>query len=153
MGLTPQENEPRPRRIDDVSASLHATTVVIGDKALAICGPSGSGKSGVAAQIIAMDAGLVCDDLTIIRRDGDRLIAAAPPEAIQGIELRGFGIVAVPLSGPMSLAGLLWLGPSSARYPVPETIDILGCPVPILRHPSTFDVAAKAFLWMRGGAG
>ncbi len=58
-----------------------------------IAGPSGSGKSDLALRLLDRGFTLVSDDRTIVRKDGDRLIASAP-ETIKGkLEIRGIGIV------------------------------------------------------------
>lgn len=76
---------------------LHATTVALGeDRGLLILGPSGSGKSALALQLMALGAGLVADDQTEIHQEGGALIATCPP-AIRGlIEARGVGILNAP---------------------------------------------------------
>ena len=53
---------------------LHASAVAIEGRAVLITGPSGSGKSGLALDIIALGARLVADDGVILRREGERLI-------------------------------------------------------------------------------
>jgi hypothetical protein len=64
------------------------------------------------------------------------------------MELRGLGLVPVPLAAPAPVAAVLLLAPSVARLPEPETTDLLGVPVPLLRHPYRFDLAAKVMLWL-----
>ena len=58
-----------------------------------ITGPSGSGKSDLALRLLDRGFTLVSDDQTIVRRDGDRLIASAPPTIAGKLEIRGIGIV------------------------------------------------------------
>ena len=60
--------------------TVHASTVAIDGRAVLISGPSGSGKSDLALRLIDRGFTLVSDDQTIVSRDGDRLIASAPPE-------------------------------------------------------------------------
>lgn len=83
---------------------IHGTCVALGRRAALLRGPSGSGKSDLALRFLflarrgpaALDPpALVADDQVSIRRDGDRILAAAP-ESIQGqMEVRGVGIVGV----------------------------------------------------------
>ncbi|MEI9887595.1 MAG: hypothetical protein WDN08_14060 [Rhizomicrobium sp.] len=56
---------------------LHAATLVPpdGEGAVAICGPSGMGKSTAAAALCARGWRLVADDLTRIALDGARIVA------------------------------------------------------------------------------
>ena len=58
-----------------------------------ISGPSGSGKSDLALRLLDRGFTLVSDDQTIVRKDGDRLIASAPPTIKGKLEIRGIGIV------------------------------------------------------------
>ena len=49
-------------------------------RAVLIAGPSGSGKSDLALRLLDRGFTLVSDDQTIVRRDGDRLIASRPAD-------------------------------------------------------------------------
>lgn len=85
---------------------VHATTVSVEGRGLLIIGPSGSGKSALALQLIALGAKLVADDRTILSKGPDGLLANCPI-AIQGmIEARGMGILQLPFvdTSPICLA-------------------------------------------------
>ena len=58
--------------------SVHGTSVAIGGRAALITGPSGSGKSDLALRLIDRGFTLVSDDQTVVRRDGERLLASGP---------------------------------------------------------------------------
>ena len=58
-----------------------------------ITGPSGSGKSDLALRLLDRGFALVSDDQTIVKRDGDRLLASPPPTIAGKLEIRGIGIV------------------------------------------------------------
>ncbi len=58
-----------------------------------ITGPSGSGKSDLALRLLDRGFTLVSDDQTIVKRDGNRLLASAPPTIAGKLEIRGIGIV------------------------------------------------------------
>lgn len=75
------------------SETVHASTVALDGRAVLISGPSGSGKSDLALRLIDRGYTLVSDDQTIVRREGDRLIASAPPTISGKLEIRGIGIV------------------------------------------------------------
>jgi len=132
----------------DDCVSLHATAIASDGAAILLCGPSGAGKSGLAAQLIATGVGLISDDVTIVRREGSALIACAPPDGPEAMELRGIGIAPVPRHPPAPLRAALLLARSTARLPEAEHWPILGLPVPVLRHPYRFDTAAKLMIWL-----
>lgn len=75
---------------------VHASSVVIDNKAVLLRGPSGSGKSDLALRLIEQGATLLSDDYVTLRQE-DGMIIARPPETIMGlIEVRGLGILRLP---------------------------------------------------------
>jgi serine kinase of HPr protein (carbohydrate metabolism regulator) len=82
------------------STTVHASAVLVGARAALIRGPSGSGKSRLALELIAAArtgllpfARLVADDRVHLEAAGDRLLAR-PAEALAGlIEVRGAGLL------------------------------------------------------------
>jgi serine kinase of HPr protein (carbohydrate metabolism regulator) len=78
---------------DDAAVLLHASCVSIGGRGVLITGPSGAGKSDLALRLIDAGAVLVADDCTLVRRDGDTLLARSPATIAGRIEVRGVGII------------------------------------------------------------
>ncbi|MEM8791319.1 MAG: serine kinase [Pseudomonadota bacterium] len=71
---------------------LHASAVAINGKGVLILGPSGSGKSALAADLISRGATLISDDQTLVSPAKPPLLSA--PDSIKGlIELHGTGLV------------------------------------------------------------
>ena len=87
------------------SGNVHATALVVGETGVLITGPSGSGKSRLAMDFLqaAAAAGrftaLVSDDQVMLAVAGGRVIASAPQSTSGLIELRGTGILRVPVLG------------------------------------------------------
>jgi HPr kinase/phosphorylase len=118
---------------------VHASAVLVGERALLIRGPSGSGKSRLAFALldaartgILRYARLVADDRVRIFATGGRLLAAAP-ETIRGmIEVRGLGIRRLDCE-PLALVGFIVdLGaPDGVRLPEARSgeTEILGVKV------------------------
>ena len=71
--------------------TVHASTVAADGRAVLITGPSGSGKSDLALRLLDRGFTLVSDDQTIVRRDGDRLLASPPPNIAGKLEIRESG--------------------------------------------------------------
>ncbi|RJL18008.1 HPr kinase/phosphorylase [Paracoccus siganidrum] len=115
---------------------LHATTVAVEGRGLLILGPSGSGKSSLALQLMAVGAVLVADDRTDVAVEGGRLIARAP-QALRGrIEARGVGILDAPVSGPVPLALAVDLGRAEdQRLPPFRSHSVAGMSLPLVLGP------------------
>jgi serine kinase of HPr protein (carbohydrate metabolism regulator) len=115
------------------SETLHASTVALDGRAVLISGPSGSGKSDLALRLIDRGFTLVSDDRTIVGRDGDGLIASAPPAIAGKLEIRGIGIVDMPHVDNVPVALLVELTSDIQRLPDDNpTRSILGLAVPLV---------------------
>src|SRR5436853_4152411 len=75
--------------------TIHASTVASEGRAVLITAPSGSGKSDLALRLLDRGFSLVSDDQTVVKRDGDKLLASPPPNIAGKLEIRGIGIVDV----------------------------------------------------------
>lgn len=99
------------------SETVHASTVALKGRAVLISGPSGSGKSDLALRLIDRGYTLVSDDQTIVRRDGDLLIASAPPTIAGKLEIRGVGIVEMEAASDVPIALYVELTSEIMRLP------------------------------------
>ena len=113
--------------------TLHASTVAIDGRAVLITGLSGSGKSDLALRLLDRGFTLVSDDQTIVKRDGNRLIASAPPTIAGKLEIRGIGIVDVDHLENMPVALLVELTGEIQRMPDDSRErPILGVTLPLI---------------------
>lgn len=118
------------------SITLHASCVAIGDQAVLLRGPSGSGKSDLALRLIDQGAVLVADDLVVLSRTGAGALHAAPPPPLLGLlEVRGIGPMRLPCRplAPLRLAVDLVPAEAIERVPLPREEAFLGCRLPLLR--------------------
>ena len=99
------------------SETIHASTVASDGRAVLISGPSGSGKSDLALRLLDRGFTLVSDDQTIVRRDGDRLLASAPPTIKGKLEIRGIGIVEMDIVTDVPVALFVELTSEIMRLP------------------------------------
>ena len=99
------------------SENLHASCVAIDGRAVLIAGPSGSGKSDLALRLLDRGFALVSDDQTIVRREGDRLVATAPPNIAGKLEVRGIGIVEIDRLSDAPVALIVELTSDIQRLP------------------------------------
>ena len=113
--------------------TLHASTVAKDGRAVLISGPSGSGKSDLALRLLDRGFTLVSDDQTIVRKDGERLVASAPPTIAGKLEVRGIGIVEMDRTDNVPVALIVELTSDIQRLPDDSRErPILGIPLPFV---------------------
>jgi serine kinase of HPr protein (carbohydrate metabolism regulator) len=113
--------------------TVHASTVAIDGRAVVISGPSGSGKSDLALRLLDRGFTLVSDDRTIVKREGDRLLASVPPNIAGKLEIRGIGIVDVETVNDVPIALLVELTSDIQRLPDDNRErPILGVGLPLI---------------------
>jgi serine kinase of HPr protein (carbohydrate metabolism regulator) len=121
--------------------TLHASTVAADGRAVLITGPSGAGKSDLALRLLDRGFALVSDDQTIVKRDGDRLLASPPPNIAGKLEVRGIGIVDMAIVTDQPVALIVELTSDIQRLPDDERErQILGVAVPLV----TIDASAAS---------
>jgi hypothetical protein len=117
---------------------MQASAVAIGGRALLIEGTPGSGKSSLALALIDRGAGLIGDDGVTLAATGAGCLIASPPPNIAGlIEVRGVGLVRLPVAQPAPVALILTLGgpaPAPVRLPLAPlpARAIAGVAIPVL---------------------
>jgi HPr kinase/phosphorylase len=126
-----------------VSATVHASAVKVGDCAVLIRGPSGSGKSRLAFDLILAGrsgqlppAILVGDDRVHLDTDGEKCWVRPARELAGLIEIRGLGIRRCDHVGEAVVGLVVDLAATDAeRLPPPEAFEIHLSGVKIPRIP------------------
>lgn len=131
---------------------LHATCVAHANRGLLIRGASGTGKSALALQLMALGAGLVADDRVQLSATPSGIIADAP-DTIRGlIEARGLGLLKADAHGPVPVAYVLDLDRTEPdRLPQMRETLLLGQPVPLLFGVDTPQFAAALIQLLKCG--
>ena len=128
--------------------TVHASTVALDGRAVLITGPSGSGKSDLALRLLDRGFTLVSDDQTIVRREGDRLVASAPPNIAGKLEIRGVGIVEMETEADVPVALVVQLTSEIERLPdARRERPVLGVALPLVSVDAmTASAASKVAL-------
>ena len=130
------------------SENLHASSVAAEGRAVLIAGPSGSGKSDLALRLMDRGFTLISDDRTIVRKEGDKLVASAPATIKGKLEIRGIGIVDVESVSDVPVALVVELTSDIQRLPDDSRSRlILGTSVPLITVDAmTASAASKVAL-------
>ena len=110
-----------------MNATVHASAVLAGARAVLIRGASGTGKSRLARGLIQAArtgslpfARLVGDDRVYVEAAGARLLVRPAPALAGLIEVRGVGILRMPYEPVAVVSLVVDLGADVERLPQPE---------------------------------
>jgi HPr kinase/phosphorylase len=130
-------------------ASIHASAVLVGNRAVLIRGPSGSGKSRLAFDLILAGrsgqiapAMLIGDDRVHLEASEDQLIVRPAPALAGLIEIRGLGIRRCDFAKEAVVGLVVDLDAADAgRLPPPESLltQIGGIKLPRIPIGQGFD--------------
>jgi HPr kinase/phosphorylase len=110
-------------------ATIHATAVLVGARAVLIQGPPGAGKSRLALALLSAAqtgrlpfARLVADDRVLIEPVHGRLLVRPAPALAGVLEVRGLGIRRVPYEAMAVVGSVMELAAADAdRLPEPAS--------------------------------
>lgn len=132
-------------------ASIHASAVLVGNRAVLIRGPSGSGKSRLAFDLILAGrsgqiapAMLIGDDRVHLGARGGQLIVRPAPALAGLIEIRGLGIRRCDFANEAAVGLVVDLEAADAeRLPAPEALvtQISGIELPRIPVGKGFNAA------------
>jgi serine kinase of HPr protein (carbohydrate metabolism regulator) len=143
-----------------MSATIHASAVLLGARAALIRGPSGCGKSRLALALLQaaqagalMFARLVGDDRCQVEAMHSRLLVRPAPALAGLIEMRGLGIQRVAYE-PVAVAGFVIdlgeIAPDRLPAPSDRTSEIAGVPLPRLAVAAGTDPLPLVLAYLGG---
>lgn len=116
--------------------TIHASAVAFDGRGLLILGRSGSGKSSLSLELLALGGTLIADDRVCVWRDDDRVMADAPAALSGLIEARGVGLLNASPAGPMPITLICDLDQSNdARLPPARHYDLMGVAISLVTGP------------------
>lgn len=132
---------------------VHASCVAVGERALLIRGASGSGKSALALQMMALGAELVSDDRVKLTLRKGHVLASAPANLAGLIEARGLGILRAKARDHAPLCAIVSLDHlERERLPPHRQDKILGQALPLFHRVDGTYFAAALVQFLKAGA-
>ena len=129
------------------SLIMHATCVDINGSGVLIVGRSGSGKSSLAINLIALGSTLVADDQCEIVKKNNKLSVFKPTSLPSSIEIRGVGLVSVPMVVETSLDWVVNMDePEKKRMPDLQFTEIDGYRIPTVFGKNMDDLASLIYV-------
>lgn len=133
-------------------SGIHASTVEVNGRGVMFLGASGAGKTELVLTLIERalargeEALLVADDRTLIRREGDTIIASVPEQLAGGVEIRGAGLFRRDFKNDTRLALVVKLvsDEMADRFPEGHQWSFQGIDVPCL-HLRSLSSGADSF--------
>lgn len=130
----------------------NATAVSYAANAVMFLGPSGSGKSASALDLMSKGATLVSDDITVVSRSGPDLYVSPPGELPGMIEARGIGILEAEYAASARLALVVDLSKEETdRLPPFRKHQLLGIGVHLAYGPGSPLLCNSVLQFLKGG--
>ncbi len=131
---------------------LHASAVALDGQAVLLLGPSGSGKSALALDMMSRGAGLIADDHTRVTLLDGVPVASAPARIRGWIEARGVGLLLAEYAGPHPVTLVVDLGTGDGqRLPARHQTRVLGVELELLYAAGLNNLGPMIIQYMKGG--
>lgn len=131
---------------------IHATTIAVESRAILLMGRSGSGKSSLGLELMALGAALVADDRTELFVQDGALFARAPAVLRGLIEARGIGLLNAETCGAAQVVAAMDLSHTETdRLPEYRQTAFLGHVLPLLHTPVSGPTAAALLQYLKAG--
>ena len=131
---------------------LHASAISCAGRGVLFTGPSGSGKSAITLELMALGGQLIADDRCIVTLVREQVLVSVPA-AIKGlIEARGVGLLSADTVGPVVLSLVVDMSTiETDRLPPHRTIEILAQPLPLLHKVKSRYFPAAILQYLKRG--
>lgn len=117
-----------------------------------ILGASGSGKSSLALDMMALGATLVADDRVCLAQQDQKIIASVPPALAGLIEARGIGLLHATPGDPVPLACVIDLDQvETSRMPPQRHIQLVGQSIALLFRVETPHFSSALVQYLKAG--
>lgn len=138
--------------LNEGSNIIHATAVSLNGRGVLIMGPSGSGKSGLALELMGYGADLVSDDRVLLETRDQSLIARTAPNLHGMIEARGIGILnAVTVDSTQIVLAVDMNQTETDRLPPHRSVVLLDVTVPVVHKSAQPSFAAAILQYLKQG--
>ena len=112
-----------------------------------IVGSSGSGKSSLAINMLALGSKLVADDQCQLVKKNNRFSVSKPASLPNSIEIRGVGLVSVPMVVETSLDWVVNMDEAEKeRMPDLRFTEIDGYKIPTIFGKNMDDLASRIYV-------
>ena len=129
------------------SLIMHATCVDINGSGVLIVGRSGSGKSSLAINLIALGSKLVADDQCKLVKKNNSFRIFKPASLPNSIEVRGIGLVSVPTVVETKLDWVVNMDEAETeRMPDLRFTEVGGYRVPTVFGKNMEDLASRIYV-------
>ncbi len=129
------------------SLIMHASCVDVNGYGVLIVGRSGSGKSSLAINLLALGSKLVADDQCELIRKNNGFRISKPASLPKSIEIRGVGLVSVPMVNETSLDWVVNMDEvEKERMPTPRFTEIGGFRVPTVFGKEMDGLASRIYV-------
>ena len=126
---------------------MHATCVDFNGSGVLILGRSGSGKSSLAINLIALGSKLVADDQCELVKKNNSFRIFKPASLPNSIEIRGVGLVSVPMVVETSLDWVVNMDEAEKeRMPDLRFTEIDGYKIPTIFGKNMDDLASRIYV-------
>ena len=129
---------------------VYGSAIAVDGRGFLIRGASGSGKSGLVLQMMALGADLISDDQVIIERSAGTIIMSAPQTLVGKIEARFVGIINVPTRKNAVLNHVIDLDlDSPAQLPQLQHCEVLGLRINLINGRNVPNLASILMIFGR----